>query len=409
MTATIIFYSIIGILILSFTLDKWLDYLNYQHFEDDIPAELSDVYDEEQYLKSQKYKKETYHFSLLISMISFFAIITFLFFDGFAFIDYLARNISTTETVVSLLFFGILSIGSTILTTPISYYRTFVIEEKYGFNKTTKKLFFIDKLKGILLSTIIGGFILYIIILFYNYFGTDFWIYALGIVTAFSILMNMFYSTLIVPLFNKQTPLEEGDLKNALEAFVKKAGFKLDQLFVIDGSKRSTRANAYFTGFGPKKRVVLYDTLINDLETEEIVAVLAHEVGHYQHKHIIYNFIISTILTGITLYLLSIFIDSQLLANALGVSTPNFHIGLIAFGLLYTPISEVTGLINNVISRKFEYQADNFANNFELGKALINGLKKLSKNNLSNLTPHSWYVFVHYSHPTLLQRLKNLN
>lgn len=409
MTATIVFYGIIGILILNFVFDKWLDYLNYQHFGDEIPNELKDVYNEEQYLKSQNYKKETYHFSLLISIISFVTILVFLGFDGFAFVDRISRNITTNEILISLLFFGILSIGSTILTTPISYYKTFVIEEKYGFNKTTKKLFFIDKIKGILLSTIIGGLILFIIIIFYNQFSTNFWIYALVLITVFSVFMNMFYSTLIVPLFNKQTPLEEGALKHALEAFVKKAGFKLDQLFVIDGSKRSTRANAYFAGFGPKKRVVLYDTLINDLETNEIVAVLAHEVGHYKHKHIIYNFIIGIITTAISLYLLSIFINSELLAQSLGVSNPSFHIGLIAFGLLYTPISEITGLINNIISRKFEYQADNFANKYGLGVALINGLKKLSKNNLSNLTPHSWYVFYHYSHPTLLQRYKNLN
>lgn len=409
MTATFVFYTIIGILVLNFIFDKYLDYLNYQHFSDEIPAELNDVYDENQYLKSQNYKKETYQFSLLISLISFLVILGFLFFEGFAFIDHFTRKFTTNQTLVSLLFFGILSIGSTILTTPISYYRTFVIEEKFGFNKTTKKLFFIDKIKGILLSTIIGGLILYIIILFYNYFGTNFWIFALALITIFSIFMNMFYSTLIVPLFNKQTPLEDGNLKNALETFVKKAGFKLDQLFVIDGSKRSTKANAYFSGFGPKKRVVLYDTLINDLETEEIVAVLAHEVGHYKRKHIIYNFIIGTILTAITLYLLSIFINSELLAQALGVENPNFHIGMIAFGLLYTPISEITSLLNNIISRKFEYQADNYANKFGLGVALINALKKLSKNNLSNLTPHSWYVFYHYSHPTLLQRYKNLN
>ncbi|MDO9261438.1 MAG: M48 family metallopeptidase [Flavobacteriaceae bacterium] len=409
MTATFVFYAIIGILVFNFIFDKCIDYLNFKHFTDEIPAELKDVYDETQYLKSQHYKKETYHFSLLISAISFVVMLLFLWMEGFASVDKLARNLTTNNILISLLFFGILSLASTILTMPISYYKTFVIEEKFGFNKTTKKLFFIDKIKGILLSTIIGGLILYIIILFYNYFGTNFWLYALMLITIFSVLMNMFYSTLIVPLFNKQTPLEDGELKEALTAFVQKAGFKLDQLFVIDGSKRSTRANAYFAGFGPKKRVVLYDTLINDLETEEIVAVLAHEVGHYKRKHIIYNFFISTILVAITLYLLSIFINSEILANALGIKIPNFHIGMIAFGLLYTPISEITGLLNNIISRKFEYQADNYAQTFGLGKSLISGLKKLSKNNLSNLTPHSWYVFIHYSHPTLLQRYKNLN
>lgn len=408
MTPTLVFYLIIGILVLNFCIDKWLDFLNARHFKDEIPPELKDVYDEEQYIKSQDYKKVTYRFSLWVSLISFVAILLFLVFDGFAFVDQLARTYSNNETLISLLFFGILAVGSSILTTPISYYKTFVIEEKFGFNKTTKKLFFVDKIKGILLSTLLGGLILWLVILFYNYFGSNFWIYALGLITVFSIFMNMFYSSLIVPLFNKQTVLEEGELKNALENFVKKAGFKLDQIFVIDGSKRSTKANAYFAGFGPKKRIVLFDTLINDLETDEIVAVLAHEVGHYKRKHIIYNFIIGIILTAISLYLLSIFIDSSLLANALGVEMPNFHIGLIAFGLLYTPISEFTGVINNVLSRIFEYQADNYANKYGLGQELISGLKKLSKNNLSNLTPHPWYVFMHYSHPTLLQRYNNL-
>lgn len=409
MTATFVFYAIIGILMLNFIFDKYIDYLNFKHFSDAIPDELKDVYNETEYLKSQQYKKETYFFSLLISCISFVVLLVFLWIDGFAIVDELARKITTNNIIISLLFFGILSLATTLLSIPFSYYSTFFIEEKYGFNKTSKKLFFIDKIKGILLSTILGGFILFLIILFYQYFGQQFWIYALALITLFSLLLNMFYSSLIVPLFNKQTPLEEGQLKDSLKAFVQKAGFKLDQLFVIDGSKRSTKANAYFTGFGPNKRVVLYDTLINDLESEEIVAVLAHEVGHYKHKHIIYNFIISTVLTALMLYILSIFIHSTVLAQSLGVEISNFHIGLIAFGLLYTPIGVLTGLFNNHISRKFEYQADHYANSFGLGKSLISALKKLSKNNLSNLTPHSWYVFVHYSHPTLLQRTKNLN
>ncbi|MBS3992455.1 MAG: M48 family metallopeptidase [Bacteroidetes bacterium] len=408
MTTSFIFYTIIGILVANFLFDKWLDFKNAQHFSDEIPPELKDVYDEEQYVKSQEYKKYTYKFSTFISIVSFLIILFFLIVDGFASIDSISRQVSNNETIVSLVFFGILLLGSTIFSMPVSYYKTFVIEERFGFNKTTRKLFFIDKFKGFILSVIIAGILLWLIILFYNYFGSNFWLYALALITVFSVFMNMFYSTLIVPLFNKQTPLKEGELKKSLEDFVKKAGFKLDQLFVIDGSKRSTRANAYFAGFGPKKRVVLYDTLINDLETDEITAVLAHEIGHYKHKHIIYNFIIGTVLTALTLYLLSIFINSKLLASALGVQLPSFHIGLIAFGLLYTPISEITGLINNLISRKFEYQADNFAKNYGYGKALISGLKKLSKNNLSNLTPHPLYVFYHYSHPTLLQRYKNI-
>ncbi|MGB0892336.1 MAG: M48 family metallopeptidase, partial [Flavobacteriaceae bacterium] len=295
-----------------------------------------------------------------------------------------------------------------ILSTPLSYYKTFVIEEKFGFNKTTKKTFFLDKIKGWFMSAILGGGIISLIILFYQQAGENFWIYAWVLVAVFSLFMNMFYAKLIVPIFNKQTPLEDGELKSAIENYAKKVGFTLDNIFVIDGSKRSTKANAYFSGFGSQKRITLFDTLINDLETDEIVAVLAHEVGHYKKKHIIFNLFASILLTGFTLFILSLFINSPLLSEALGVSIPSFHIGLIAFGILYSPISEITGLFMNYMSRKFEYQADDYAKETFAGKPLITSLKKLSKNSLSNLTPHPAYEFMHYSHPTLLKRVKNL-
>ena len=299
-------------------------------------------------------------------------------------------------------------LSSDILTTPFSYYKTFVIEEKFGFNKSTKKLFWLDKIKGWLMSILLGGGVLAIIIWFYQFAGKDFWIYAWALVAIFSLIMNMFYAKLIVPLFNKQTPLENGELKTAIENYAQKVGFTLNNIFVIDGSKRSTKANAYFSGFGSQKRITLFDTLINDLETDEIVAVLAHEVGHYKRKHIIFNLASSILLTGFTLFILSLFINSSLLSEALGVSIPSFHIGLIAFGILYSPISEITGLFMNYMSRKFEYQADNFAKETFEATPLITSLKKLSKNSLSNLTPHKAYIFMHYSHPTLLERIENL-
>ena len=218
----------------------------------------------------------------------------------------------------------------------------------------------------------------------------------------------MFYGRLIVPLFNKQTPWEEGNLRDKISAYANSVGFNLDKIFVIDGSKRSTKANAYFSGFGSEKRVTLYDTLVNDLEVEEIVAVLAHEVGHYKKKHIIFNLTASLLLTGLTLFILSIFISNPLLSNALGVAIPSFHVGLIAFGLLYSPISELTGFVMNHFSRKFEYQADDYAKYTYKSEPLVSSLKKLSKNSLSNLTPHPAYVWVHYSHPTLLERVRNL-
>ncbi len=408
MTPKVIFAIIILILALNFIIDKVLDYLNAKHFDDKIPVPLSDVYNEEEYYKSQQYKKENFKFSSIISSVSFLLTIAFFFFDGFAYVDNIARQISDNPIVITLVFFGIIMLGSDIITTPLSYYQTFVIEEKYGFNKSTKKLFFLDKLKGWLLMIILGGGILALVVWFYQQTGTDFWIYTWVFIAVFSIFMTLFYSTLIVPLFNKQTLLEEGELKNELEKFAKKVGFTLDKIFVIDGSKRSTKANAYFTGFGKKKRIVLYDTLINDLEIDEIVAVLAHEVGHYKKNHVIFNMIASILLTGVTLYILSFFIDSKLLANALSVPEASFHIGLIAFGVLYSPISDLTGLVMNYISRKFEYQADNYAKNQYNAQSLISSLKKLSKNSLSNLTPHKAYVFMNYSHPTLLQRVQNL-
>ncbi len=409
MTPQILFNIIIAILVIDFIIDKVIDYLNAKHFDDKIPTELKDVYSEEEYYKSQSYKKENYKFSLIISVFSFIIMIVFFYLKGFAYVDNIARSITDNEIFVGLIFFGIIMLVSDIITTPFSYYQTFVIEEKYGFNKTTKKLFFTDKIKGWFLSIIIGGGLLALIIWFYEKTGDQFWIYTWILIAIFSIFMTLFYSSLIVPLFNKQTPLEKGELRKQIESFANKVGFKLDNIFVIDGSKRSTKANAYFSGFGPKKRIVLYDTLINDLENNEIVGVLAHEIGHYKKKHVFLIMFLSILLTGFTLYILSLLINNSLLSQALSVENTSFHIGLIAFGVLYSPISEITGIIMNYISRKFEYQADNYAKENYNGESLINSLKKLSKKSLSNLTPHKASVFLHYSHPTLLERVRNLN
>jgi len=408
MTATTLLYIIIAILIINFIIDKILDALNAKHYNDALPPELQDVYDENEYKKSQSYKQTNYKFGVLTSTFSLVLTLAFFYFDGFEFIDNIARNYSDNNIVITLIFFGIIMIGSDIITTPFAYYKTFVIEEKFNFNKSTKKTFVLDKIKGLLIMAILGGSILALIVWFYEFTGNQFWLYAWATVTVFTLFMNMFYSRLIVPLFNKQTPLEDGSLRDKISAYAKTVGFKLNKIFVIDGSKRSTKANAYFSGFGSEKRVTLYDTLINDLEEDEIVAVLAHEVGHYKKKHIIFNLFASILLTGLTLYILSLLISNPLLSNALGVEIPSFHIGLIAFGMLYSPISEITGLIMNHFSRKFEYQADDYAKKTYKAEPLITSLKKLSKNSLSNLTPHKAYVFMHYSHPTLLERVRNL-
>lgn len=408
MTATTLFYILIAILIISFIIDKILDALNAKHYNDALPNELIDVYDDAEYKKSQRYKATNYAFGLLTSTFSILLTLGFFFFDGFAYVDQLARQLTNNSILVTLIFFGIIMLGSDVLTTPFSYYKTFVIEERFGFNNTTKKTFITDKIKGWMMTILVGGLILAALTWFYQTTGSKFWLYAWMLITVFTVFVNLFYSRLIVPIFNKQSPLEDGSLRTAISDYANTVGFNLDKIFIIDGSKRSTKANAYFSGFGNEKRVTLYDTLVNDLNEDEIVAVLAHEIGHYKKKHIIFNLITSILLTGFTLYILSLLIGNPMLSEALGVTTPSFHIGLIAFGILYSPLSEITGLLMNWFSRKFEYQADNFAKTTYKAEPLITSLKKLSKNSLSNLTPHQAYVFMHYSHPTLLERIKNL-
>ena len=408
MNPTILFYILVSILAISFIVDKILDSLNAKHFNAVIPDELNDVYDAIAYKKSQAYKKTKHQFSAIASTFSFVLTLVFFFADGFKYVDNFARSFTENTIFLALLFFGIMMLGLDILMIPFSYYQNFVIEEKFGFNTTTKKTFWLDKIKGGLMTIFIGGGILAMIIWFYEQTGKNFWVYAWILVAIFSLFMNLFYAKLIVPLFNKQTPLENGQLKTAIETYADKVGFKLNNIFVIDGSKRSTKANAYFSGFGSQKRITIFDTLINDLEVDEIVAVLAHEVGHYKRKHIIFNLVTSILLTGFTLFILSLFINAPIFSESLGIAIPSFHIGLITFGILYSPISEITGLFMNYFSRKFEYQADNFAKETFGAKSLISSLKKLSKNSLSNLTPHKAYVFMNYSHPTLLERIKNL-
>ena len=403
-----LFYTIIAILVFQFLVETVLDYLNAKHYGDPIPQDLEDVFDPEEYQKSQTYQKTNYRFGLLSSLFSIVLTVAFLTLGGFEWTDQIARNFSGNEIVVTLIFFGIITVGSDILSTPFSYYQTFFIEVRFGFNKSTKKLFFTDKLKGWLMMAILGGGVITLAQWFYLWAGPNFWLYVWGLVTVIILFMNLFYSKLIVPLFNKQTPLEQGSLKSKIEAYAAKVGFELQHIFVIDGSKRSTKANAYFSGFGREKRVTLYDTLIKDLEEEEIVAVLAHEVGHYKRKHIIFNLTASVLVLGFTLFILSLFINNPEVSKAIGVSQPSFHAALIGFGILYSPISGLTSLVMNFLSRKFEYQADDYAKNTFAAMPLITSLKKLSKNSLSNLTPHPAYVFMHYSHPPLIQRIKNL-
>ena len=314
-----LFNILITIIVLNFLKDSILDYLNSTFFNKEIPVILSDIYDEKKYLKSQEYKKIQYRFSRIFNIYSFLILMLFFYLDGFLIVDNYSRSLFESELVISLSFFAIIYFGNDILRIPFSLYNTFIIEEKFGFNKTSIKTFINDKLKSWLLTILFGGGIISFIIFQFESIGQKFWIVAWIFISVLTVLINGLYTQVIVPLFNKQTKLEDGELKSEIEKYSKKVGFNLSNIFVIDGSKRSTKANAYFSGFGKQKRVTLFDTLINKLNKEQIVAVIAHEIGHYKKNHIIFNLLFSIIQSGLMLYILSLLIYMPIFSEALNI------------------------------------------------------------------------------------------
>ena len=405
MSSEIIFFIIVVFLCLDFVLERVLESLNFKHMSPVLPDSLKGIYEEKEYSRFQSYKRENGRLDSWSSGVGFVVMIVFLVAGGFGW--YNSWVVSLTDSVVwqTILFVVGLSVVSSVLDIPFDYYATFRIEEKYGFNKTTRRVYWLDTVKELFLSLVLGGVLLALVVWFYTWAGTYFWLYAWGAVTLFSVFMAMFYSQLIVPLFNKQTPLQEGSLRDKIQAFAGKVGFKLDNIYVIDGSKRSTKANAYFTGLGPKKRVVLYDTLIDELTEEEIVAVLAHEVGHYKKRHTLRSMVVSVIQMGVLFWLFSLCVNNVALSEALGGDRVYFQLGLIAFAILYSPVNLILGIGMNVWSRSNEYEADAFAARYYEGDYLVSGLKKISVKSLSNLTPHPLYEYIYYSHPSLLKRI----
>ena len=404
----IIFFLILIIPVTDFIIERYLDYLNSLMWSDSLPEKLKGICEDEEYRKTQLYQKDNNRLSFWSSTFNLVVILVMIIAGGFAIVDNLARTFSTNIVVISLVFFGIIGFVSDIINIPFGCYDTFVIEKKYGFNNMTVRTFITDHIKSWFIALLIGVPVLGLITWFYYKTGKNFWLYAWGLITLFSVFINFFYSELIVPLFNKQIPLPEGSLRSLIEAFSQKNGFILKNIFIIDGSKRSTKANAYFSGFGTKKRIVLYDTLLKEFSEEEIVAVLAHEIGHYKKKHVLLNLFFSVFVTGIMLFLLSVVVTSPLLSPALGSQKASFHLGLIVFAILYSPMSLLIGLLTNWVSRKNEFAADRFVREKFKPEILAAALKKLSVKNLSNMMPHPAYVFFHYSHPPLLRRLEKL-
>lgn len=405
---TLLLVIVLLILVAEFGLSRFLSVLNIKNSQLPLPPELSDIYNAESYARQQDYFRTNARFGMYSTSFNFVLVVAMYLTGGFGWLDAELHLLINNEILRSLVFFGVLFLISDLLNIPFDIYDTFVVEEKFGFNKVTPRLFVVDKLKSTLLMVLLGGGILALIIWIYQLTNDYFWLLSFGVVTLIGVVMSMFYSDLIVPLFNKQTPLEAGELRKSISAFALKTGFKLANIYVIDGSKRSTKANAYFSGLGPKKRIVLYDTLISQMTTDEIVAVLAHEIGHYKHRHVLKGFMLSLPFNLLLFYLLGLVLKSDLPALAAGGSEASFHLNALVFFTLYTPVSSAFDLIGNVFSRRHEYQADAFAVNHGYGVSLISSLKKLSSTSLSNLMPHPWYVFFNYSHPTLYQRIKKI-
>lgn len=413
MDAITIKYLIIGILVFDFVVERILDYLNIKNLSAPLPANVASVYETSEYEKSQAYQKEKEKAEQAESFFQF-GLYLVLLTQGYlgGLYDMVANYVNQSSSLSSisfyasnLLFFGILFIISDLLSTPFSIYNTFVVEEKYGFNKSTVKLFVMDKLKGYVLAIIIGGLVISLLLFLIQQLDTSFWWIFWIFISVLIVCMNMFYTSLLLPLFNKLTPLGEGELKDAIQTYCRKENFPVDNIYIMDGSKRSNKANAFFSGFGKKKKIVLFDTLVDQHSIPELIAILAHEAGHFKKKHIIQMMVLSVFQIGVYLFLLSLLIKNENVSIALGASGSSIALNLIGFGLLFSPVSTLTGILVNLLSRKNEYEADAFAAETSSASDLGVALKNLSKKNLSNLTPHPAYVFLHYSHPPVTQRL----
>ncbi len=400
---------ILIILIGNYLLDLIVSVLNLKALSPDLPDEFKDTFDKEEYARSQKYTRVTSGFALIESSVSLFVTLCFILIGGFNYVDTFVRSYEYSSIVNGILFTGILILLSALLNLPFSLYSTFVIEEKFGFNRTTFKTYVSDFFKGALVAIVIGTPLLFLILWFFETAGSYSWLYCWIGVVIFSIILQFLAPVLIMPLFNKFTPLEDGDLKNKITTYSIKENFAMKGIFTMDGSKRSSKLNAFFTGFGKFRKIVFYDTLVEKLDEDEIVAVLAHEMGHFKLKHIVKMIIASILQTGIMFYLLSLILNNNGLFEAFGMEHVSIYASLIFFGFLYSPVNLFVSIVFNLMSRKHEYEADSYAaSSTEIPEKLISGLKVLSKSNLSNLTPHPVNVFLHYSHPPVLNRIRAL-
>jgi len=401
--------AILAALSIEFLVDLIGTTLNLRSLSPRLPAEFEGTYDREKYARSQAYTRSRTRFGQVQSAVSFAVTLAFWFSGGFPWLDGIARGLGRGPVLEGLAFMMILILGLKLLSLPFRLWSVFVLEERFGFNRTDAKTFWGDQLKGLVLGGVLGGALMAAILYFFEHTGEDAWLWCWGTTTAFTLVAMFVGPTWIMPLFNKFTPLDEGELRDRILAYADSVAFPLEGLFVIDGSKRSTKANAFFTGFGKNKRIALFDTLIEAQTEDELLGVVAHEIGHYKCKHILQSLAIGIVHFGLIFWLLSNFIASRALFEAFGVEQVSTHAGLVFFALLYTPVEMVLGIVMSAFSRKHEFEADHFAARTTGNpEGLVAALKKLSEDNLANLTPHPFYVWMHYSHPPVLARIAAL-
>lgn len=400
---------VLAALVFEYGLHLVADLLNLRGLRPEPPEGFEDVYDAERYRRSQEYTRARTRFALVPATFDLVVLLAFWFAGGFGWLDRAVRGLGYGPILTGLVFIGALMLAKSLLGLPFQAYATFVIEERFGFNKTTPKTFWADRAKGLALALVLGAPLLAAILWFFERTGGLAWLWCWSLTTAFTVVLQFVAPTWIMPLFNKFQPLEEGELREAVLAYAQRVGFPLQGLYVIDGSRRSSKANAFFTGFGSKKRVALFDTLIEKHDTDELVAIVAHEIGHFKRGHILKGTLLGILQTGLVFFLLSRFLDNQGLFDAFGVAQTSVHAGLVFFGLLWAPIDLVLSFLVQAFSRKNEFEADAFARETTgQPETLVTALKRLSADSLSNLTPHPLYVLLHYSHPPLVQRVAAL-
>ncbi len=399
---------ILATLFANFCLTLTADLLNLKALSGKLPEEFADVYDAEIYRKSQDYTRVLTRFGFVTGTLDLAVLVVFWFAGGFELLDAWVRGLGFGSIVTGILYMGLLVVGRGILSIPFAVYSTFVIEERFGFNRTTARVFVLDLLKTLVLLAVLGTPILAAVLFFFERAGAAAWLYCWAVTTAFLVFIQYVFPTWIAPIFNRFEPLANGELKEALLGYARKVDFNLDGIFVVDGSRRSTRGNALFAGFGRNKRVALFDTLIEKHTVPELVSVVAHEVGHYKKKHILQGAVLAIVHAGLMFFLLSIFLGHEGLFEAFGMERMSIYSGLVFFGLLYAPIEMILQMFLHLRLRRHEYEADRFAAETAEAQSLVTALKKLSVENLANLTPHPFYVFLNHSHPPLLQRIAAL-